>query len=160
MVFPVVMYKRDSWTTKKAEQQRIDAFEMWCWRRLLRVPWIASSSNQSILWPSDVKSQLIGKDPDSGKNWGQEEKCGWQRMRRLDGIINSMDMSLCKLWKIVKDREVWRDAVHGVAKSWTQLSHWTIIKPNRPARVKQSWLVFSCYCWQTLVARFFFTELH
>ena len=94
MVFPVVMYGYETWTIKKAEHQRIDAFELWCWRRLLRVPWIASSSNQSILWPSDVKSQLIGKDPDSGKNWGQEEKCGWQRMRRLDGIINSMDMSL------------------------------------------------------------------
>ena len=114
MVFPVVMYGCESWTIKKAECQRIDAFELWCWRRLLRVPWTARRSNQSILKEINpeysleglilklkrqyfghlirTKSQLIGKDPDAGKDWRQEEK-GWQRTRWLDGITDSMDMS-------------------------------------------------------------------
>ena len=111
VVFPVVMYECESWTIKKAKHWRIDASKLWCWRRLLRVPWTARRSNQSILkeispeysldaeapilWPPNAKSWLTGKDPDAGKDWGQEQKGA--RMRCLDGIINSMDMSLSKL---------------------------------------------------------------
>ena len=116
LVFPVVMYGCESWTIKKAEHQRIDAFELWCWRRLLRVPWTARRSNQSILkeispgcslevlmvklklpilWPPDAKNWLIWKDPDAGKDEGGR-RSGWQRMKWLDGIIDSIDMSLSK----------------------------------------------------------------
>ena len=128
LVFPVVMYGCESWTIKKDECWRIDAFELWCWRRLLRVPWTARRSNQSILkeitertnteaeapmfWPPDVKSPLIGKDPDAGKDWRQKRKM--EAEDEIDSITESMDMNLSKLWKIVKDRAAWCAAVHGV----------------------------------------------
>ena len=145
MVFPGVIYGCKSWTVKKAECQRIDAFELWCWRRLLRVPWTARRSNQCILkyispgcslfstdaeaetltlWPPHGKSWLIGKDPDAGRDWGQEEKgttedemSGWHH--RLDGH------ELGKLRELVLDREACRAVIHGVAKSCTRLNDWT-----------------------------------
>ena len=163
MFFPVVIYGCESWTIKKSERQRADAFQLWCWRRLLRVPWTAKRSNQSVLKEINPECSLEGlmltlklqyfghliRRADSfektlmlGKMDGRRRR-GRQRMRWLDGITDSMDMSLSRLQVLVMDRKVWRTAVHEVTKRWTRLSDWTELNwmynmtiIHRPVEVK------------------------
>ena len=159
------MYGCESWTITKAERQRIDPFELWCWRRLLRITWTTRRSNQAILkeinpdyslegqmlklklkfWPLDAKNRFFGKDPDAGKDpyarkdWRQKRR-GWQRMRSLDSIIDSMDKTFSTLWEVVKERGAWHAAVHGVAKSQTWFSNCTTATKDLYVKVVRVWV--------------------
>ena len=155
------MYGCESWTIKKTEHWRIDAFQLWCWRRLLRVPWTTRRSNQSILKEISSEYSLEGlmlklklqyfghlmqrtysleKILMLGKTEGRRRR-GWQRMRWLDGITDSVNMSLSKLQKLVVDREVWHAVVYGVTKSWTRPGNWTELN-NRGTRVQNKWKLY------------------
>ena len=174
VVFPVVMYRCESWTVKKAEHQRIDAFELWHWRRLLRVPWTARRSNQSILKEispdysleglmSKLKLQYFGhlmwRTDSLEKNLMLENieggrRRGWQRIRWLDGITDAVDISLSRLQELVKDREAWHTEVHGVAKSGTWLSDWTelnntikILEENIREKSSLPWGINPVFLW-------------